>query len=105
MKPVADTGEGPGAPQFLDQTEARRAEKFLGGDLRVWMTATPPPPSPLPFPLISSSGCGTGNRLTFPFKLKRGACKTLRQPRPQGFSLKKWVGPTHFLREKPWGRG
>ena len=29
----------------------------------------------------------------------------LRQPRPQGFSLKKWVGPTHFLREKPWGRG
>ena len=30
-----------------------------------------------------------------------------RQPRPQGFSLKKWVGrrPTHFLREKPWGRG
>ena len=28
-----------------------------------------------------------------------------RQPRPQGFSLKKWVGPTHFSREKPWGRG
>ena len=28
------------------------------------------------------------------------------QPRPQGFSLKKWVGRlTHFLREKPWGRG
>ena len=28
------------------------------------------------------------------------------QPRPQGFSLKKWVRrPTHFLREKPWGRG
>ena len=28
------------------------------------------------------------------------------QPRPQGFSLKKWVGrPTHFLREKPWERG
>ena len=28
------------------------------------------------------------------------------QPRPQGFSLKTWVGrPTHFLREKPWGRG
>ena len=25
------------------------------------------------------------------------------QPRLQGFSLKKW--PTHFLREKPWGRG
>ena len=30
----------------------------------------------------------------------------LAQPRPQGFSLKKWVGwPTHFSREKPWGRG
>ena len=31
------------------------------------------------------------------------------QPRPQGFSLKKWVvafsRPTHFLREKLWGRG
>ena len=32
------------------------------------------------------------------------------QPRPQGFSRKKWVGPApggaiHFLREKPWGRG
>ena len=27
-----------------------------------------------------------------------------RQSRPQGFSLKK-MGPTHFLREKPWGRG
>ena len=34
------------------------------------------------------------------------------QPRPQGFSLKRWVGrekafsrPTHFLRENPWGRG
>ena len=32
--------------------------------------------------------------------------KGCSQPRPQGFSLKKWVGrPTHFLREKPWGRG
>ena len=27
------------------------------------------------------------------------------QPRPQGFSLKKFSNPTHFLREKPWGRG
>ena len=28
------------------------------------------------------------------------------RPDPQGFSLKKWVGrPTHFLREKLWGRG
>ena len=29
-------------------------------------------------------------------------CRLFDQPRPQGFSLKKW--PTH-LREKPWGRG
>ena len=28
-------------------------------------------------------------------------CQDERQPRPQGFSL----FPTHFLREKPWGRG
>ena len=27
------------------------------------------------------------------------------QPRPQGFSVNKWVGrPNHLLREKPWGR-
>ena len=26
-RPVADSGEGPGPPFFLDQTEARRAEK------------------------------------------------------------------------------
>ena len=37
-------------PLFLDQTEARRAEKIWGGDrappyLRVWMTAPPPLPS------------------------------------------------------------
>ena len=46
-------GRGPGArrPLFLDQTEARRAEKPFFGDhppplyLRVWMT--PLPPSPL----------------------------------------------------------
>ena len=30
--------------------------------------------------------------------------KVPSQPRPQGFSFKK-MGPTHFLREKPWGRG
>ena len=30
----------------------------------------------------------------------------LSQPRPQVFSLKNWVGPpSHFLREKPRGRG
>ena len=45
---VADPGEGPGgsAPLFLDQSEARRAEKAWGGDrappyLRVWMTGPP----------------------------------------------------------------
>ena len=37
---------------------------------------------------------------------KRPFFSATDQPRPQGFSLKKWVGrPTHFLREKPWGRG
>ena len=45
---------------FLDQTEARRAEKKISGDrapptyLGVWMTA--PPPSR---PLVSRSGSGT----------------------------------------------
>ena len=48
--PVADPGEGPGAPPLLiDQTEARRAEKNFFGDrppspyLRVWMDAFPRP--------------------------------------------------------------
>ena len=32
LEPVADPGEGPDPPVFLDRTEARRAEKiFLGG--------------------------------------------------------------------------
>ena len=36
----------------------------------------------------------------------KGFRRANKQPRPQGFSLKKWVGrPTHFLREKPWERG
>ena len=49
--PVADPGEGPREPPlppplFLDQTEARRAEKNSFGDwaapfLRVWMTGAP----------------------------------------------------------------
>ena len=53
-RPVADRGEAPGGPAspsplFLDQTEARRAEKKLFTTglppyLRVWMTALPPPP-------------------------------------------------------------
>ena len=51
-KSVADPGGEPGGPAprlFLDQTEARRAEKRLFGDrsppyLWVWMTAPPPPP-------------------------------------------------------------
>ena len=49
---VADPGVGPGGPPplFLDQTEARRAEKKFFWEtgpppfLRVWMTALPPPP-------------------------------------------------------------
>ena len=56
------------------------------------------------------------NRATFPSLISRGE-EGLRfpfilskiQPRPQGFYLKKngWGGksPTHFLKEKPWGRG
>ena len=57
-----------------------------------------------------------GKRLCFTgrVRVREKAKKNLKkaQPRPQGFSLKKWVGPgkafpgpTHFLREKPWGRG
>ena len=34
------------------------------------------------------------------FLIPNSLSDNLRQPRPQGFSLKKWVG-----REKPWGRG
>ena len=57
LKAVADPREGPGGVS-LDPTEARRAEKKLGGDrpplyLRVWMTPLPPPP------VISRSGPGT----------------------------------------------
>ena len=46
--PVADPGGGgPGSPLFLDQTEARRAEKRkfhtgLSPYLKVWMTGPPP---------------------------------------------------------------
>ena len=32
MVTLADQGRGPGSPLFLDQTEARRAEKNFGGD-------------------------------------------------------------------------
>ena len=40
---MADPGEAPtGPPLLLDQTEAVRAEKILGGD---WATPPPPPPS------------------------------------------------------------
>ena len=40
------------------------------------------------------------------FPVSSNSPRSLCQPRPQGFSLKKWVGrPTHFSREKPWGRG
>ena len=57
MSAVADpSGGGPGGsatPLFLDQTEARRAEKIFFWRpaphlyLRVWMTTPPPPPHPL----------------------------------------------------------
>ena len=51
---MADLGEGPG-PLFLDQTEARRAEKSFWRPrspayLRIWMTARSPPPAPTPRP-------------------------------------------------------
>ena len=40
---MADPGEAPtGPPLLLDQTEAVRAEKILGGD---WATPPPHPPS------------------------------------------------------------
>ena len=51
LMPVADPGEGPSPPHinFLDQTEAQRAQKSLwrGGPppppyLRFWMTFLPP---------------------------------------------------------------
>ena len=50
-------GGGPPSPLFLDQTEARKAEKKYLGEiplhppltfLRGWMTAPPPPPLPSP---------------------------------------------------------
>ena len=47
-----------------------------------------------------------------PFPLLSNCSLQWQQPHPQGFSLKKWVElqrafsrSTHFLREKPWGRG
>ena len=50
-------GGGLEAPLFLDQTEARRAEKKLGDDRR-----HSPPPS---LPLIFRSGSGTAEILFF----------------------------------------
>ena len=49
MKDPGEGRGGHGSPLFLDQTEARGAEKFFFGDqapryLRVWMTAPPLPP-------------------------------------------------------------
>ena len=57
--PRGRTRGAPLPPLFLDQTEARRAEKFFGDRFPyygVWM-ANPPPPPP---PVISRSGTGTG---------------------------------------------
>ena len=48
-----------------------------------------------------NSVCRQRNNNLYVWQLTR---KT--EPRPQGFTPKKWVGrPTQFLREKPWGRG
>ena len=61
---MADLGEGPGGaaphPLFLDQTEARRADKILGEiglphPLSKGLDDQPPPS------LISRSGPGTAN--------------------------------------------
>ena len=53
--------------------------------------------------------CLRARKVSGPFEKRATGLKTgveNDQPRPQGFSLKKWVGrPTHFLREKPWERG
>ena len=67
--PVADPGERPGgrapSPLFLDQTEARKAEKKIWGNrlpfssnLSKGLDDRPQPSPPLPF-LISRSGSGT----------------------------------------------
>ena len=62
---MADTWEGPGGPPsptplFLDQTEARRAEKIGGGGVETGLIAG----RPSPHPLISRSGSGTDNNHT-----------------------------------------
>ena len=60
-------GRGPGArrPLFLDQTEARRAEKPFfwrpPPPLLQGCGWRPPPPPPPPPPLISRSGSASGN--------------------------------------------
>ena len=60
------------------------------------------------FPTLSCTSTSEIPTLSYTRILKK---VPLSQPRPQGFSLKKWMGrqwgfsrPTHFLREKPWGR-
>ena len=63
------------------------------------------PPFPPPPCQIKGEAAQTPKHAIFPsLPGERGE----GQPRPQGFSLKKMgrTGrPTHFLREKPWGRG
>ena len=57
-------GRGPGArcPLFLDQTEARRAEKpFFGDHPPPLSKSLDDPPSPPPPHLISRSGSASGN--------------------------------------------
>ena len=66
--PVADPGEGPGGgggaglPLFLDQTEARRAEKNFGGHRSSPKGLDDPPP------LISRSGSGTAHGFVLPIR-------------------------------------
>ena len=72
MKDAGEGRGGHGSPLFLDQTEARGAEKFFFGDqaplyLRVWMTA---PSSHPPPPLTLSEGLDQPLSLQVLFPLK-----------------------------------
>ena len=68
-------------------------------------TAIPSPPPPHANPRMKPASRANAKTRHFPILAwgERGG-----QPCPQGFSLKKMGGtgrPTHFLREKPCGRG
>ena len=85
---MADPGEGPGGPAppyFLDQTEARRAEKFFSENqaspLFKGLDDHPSPTSP---PLISRSGSGTDFNVS--------DCSTLSTLFSTCQALKAWFG-------------